>query len=700
MAAPLTRLALLGAALLLWLAPGPVAHAASVTDGSVPVLRDWRFRWGDAPRSETGVPAWAKESGATEDWRPTDALTEPAGRGAHSFLWLSIPVPEGDWSEPALFLGEVSIAFEVYANGQRIYASGKLNPGGREVSESMSFHLVPLPREVLGGRVLLRIQSSLSRIGVVGEARVGARHALLSSAIRKGQAPFVMGILLLVMAFVAGGAFALHWRRRMILGLCVFATSGGMILIGVSGMLTALWDAHTVGMRCIRMGLCFVVAGLAAFVADALLGERMRWFRQGSIGFSAISVLLAIITLASPELGQRLLVPFLLLCVVVLLACVGVAAVEARRGNPDARLFVLGLGGLVLSLFITMLSVLDLGLDVSVGNVTHWGYLALTVSLVAVVGRHSVQVVRTLETHTRELESRQQEVRQLAQRMGSGAGELATVVEQLRSSSDEQAAGVSRQAVSLQQAEQTVEEIRQSSQLTAQRASELSAAAESAEQVGREGSTALEQTLSNLEAIRAEVSEMARRILALEGRTREVAGIVDEVKNLADQSNMLAINAAIEAVRSGDSGKGFGVVAREMRGLADQSIQATNRIREVLDGVGKSMREAARFSEAGDERVRQSVDAVRLSGAQLQKLAAIIGETSASMRQITSAVSTQDTGTRQMADAIRELNAQMRVTLTAVQDTQGATRSVHSLAESMAGMAHQTLQAELGPRAR
>ena len=688
----LSRLAMLGSALLMLLVLGPPAQAAAPR-GSVPVLDGWRFRWGDSPRDAQGLPTWAQETGDTDDWRPVKALTAPDGRDAHSFLWLSVPVPEGDWAEPALLLGEVASAFEVYVKGQRVFVSGTLRPDGHEVAESLSWHLVPLPREALGGRVLLRIQSSRPQIGVGLEARVGARHALLASTVREHQAPFVLGLLLVAVALTTGGAYVLHWRRRMLVGLSVFAASGGMILIGASGLPAALWDASTLGMRIMSVGICLLVAGLTEFVSDALLDQRRRWFRDGSRVFAALSGLLAAITLVAPGLAQRLQVPFLPFALSVLLVCVAVAAVEAWRGSPDARVFVLGLAGLVASLLITLMPVIGL-VDTSVGNVTHWGYVVLTMSLLGVVARRSILVVRTLETHTHQLEARQQEVRHLAERMGNGAGELATVVQQLRSSSDEQAAGVNRQAVALQQADQTVQEIRQSSRLTAEKASALAATAESAEEVGREGTAALERTLVNLEAIRAEVSEMSGRILALEARTRQVSSIVDDVKTLADQSNMLAINAAIEAARSGESGRGFGVVARQMRGLADQSIQATHRIREVLDSVGNSMREAARSSEQGDERVRQGLDAVRTSGNQLQKLAAIIGETSASMRQITAAVSAQDAGTHQMADAIRELSAQMRLTLTTVKETQDVTRSVHSLAESMSGMATQSLRAE------
>ena len=99
-------------------------------------------------------------------------------------------------------------------------------------------------------------------------------------------------------------------------------------------------------------------------------------------------------------------------------------------------------------------------------------------------------------------------------------------------------------------------------------------------------------SLGGLTDIRAQVDEIARKIAQLSERTQQIGGITQTVKDLADQSNMLALNAAIEAVRSGERGKGFAIVAREIRSLADQSIQATNRVREILEDISASIRRA------------------------------------------------------------------------------------------------------------
>ncbi|MCP3144411.1 methyl-accepting chemotaxis protein [Pyxidicoccus xibeiensis] len=684
-----SRLAALGSALLFVLALAPAAHAEP-SRATVPALEGWRYRWGDSPLGPDGMPTWAKGAKATEGWQAMEALKEPPGRGKNTLLWVSIPVPAGTWLEPALFLGNVATAFEVYADGQRIYASGKLNPAGKESMEGMSWHLVPLPLSSVDRQVLLRIQGSGPAIGVTRGARVGARHELRAEATRKGLAPFVMGALLVAIGVLTLGAALLRRQRRLLVPLAVFALGSGVMQFGASGLFLALWDKPSLSGVFTLLGSHCLLPSLAWFISDTTREGELRWFRRFAAVVCVPAVLQCVLVLMDLSAAYQVMMSLLGYTLPSLLLCFGVATVLAWRGDPDARIFVTGLAILF---FLIMLSTLPLlGLAETIDSQVHWGFLALTGSLVGIVARRSSVVMRSLAVHGQQLDARRKEVHQLAQRMGSGADELAAVVQQLRTTSEEQTAGISRQATALQQLEQTVQEIRQGSQVTAEKARLLAESAETAEQVGREGGAALERTLVDLAAIRTEVSEMAARILTLDGRTREVSGIVDDVKTLADQSNMLAINAAIEAVRNGDSGKGFGVVAREMRSLADQSIRATQRIRDVLDGVSASMRDTAKLSEQGEQRVQVSLNAVRDSGAQLQKLSSLVSDTGGNVRQISAAVAQQDVGTYQIAQAIQELSRQMQRTLKVVEETQTVTRSVQTLAESMSGVASKALQ--------
>jgi methyl-accepting chemotaxis protein len=210
--------------------------------------------------------------------------------------------------------------------------------------------------------------------------------------------------------------------------------------------------------------------------------------------------------------------------------------------------------------------------------------------------------------------------RSVVQNLQQAAEALNASTEQLNASAAEQSQTVSRQASALQETQVTAQEIRQTSLLAAQKADSVLSVAERADELSRTGEAALEQTLIGLNDIRAQVQEIATKILELGERTVQIGSITQTVKDLADQSNMLALNAAIEAVRSGEHGKGFGVVAREIRALADQSIESTDRVRELLTDIGNSVTVAVRITA-----VRQ--------------IAAAVGQQNVGINQITTAVS-------------------------------------------------------------
>ena len=246
---------------------------------------------------------------------------------------------------------------------------------------------------------------------------------------------------------------------------------------------------------------------------------------------------------------------------------------------------------------------------------------------------------------------------------------LTESVNNLSTSTSEQSQTISRQAAALQETQVTVQEIKQTSLLAAQKAEAVLRVAERADEIGREGEAAIERSLGGLTDIREQVEQIADKITSLTERTRQIGLITETVKDLADQSNMLALNAAIEAVRSGEHGKGFAVVAREIRSLADQSIQATNRVREILDDLSLAISTAVTITEKGAEKMEGGLIQVRASGENLRELSAIVKDNSAAVRQIAAAVSQQNAGISQISAAVTDLNALMTATVTRLEAT-------------------------------
>jgi methyl-accepting chemotaxis protein len=246
---------------------------------------------------------------------------------------------------------------------------------------------------------------------------------------------------------------------------------------------------------------------------------------------------------------------------------------------------------------------------------------------------------------------------------------LTESVSNLSGSTAEQSESINRQAAALQETQVTVQEIKQTSLLAAQKAEAVLNVAERAQEIGREGENAIERSLGALTSIREQVEEIAAKISGLTERTRQIGLITETVKDLADQSNMLALNAAIEAVRSGEHGKGFAVVAREIRSLADQSIQATVRVREVLEDIAAATQTAVTITEKGAARMESGFVQVRTSGESLRALSGIVKENAAAVRQIAAAVSQQNAGITQIFAAVTDLNKMMDETVKRLEAT-------------------------------
>jgi methyl-accepting chemotaxis protein len=266
---------------------------------------------------------------------------------------------------------------------------------------------------------------------------------------------------------------------------------------------------------------------------------------------------------------------------------------------------------------------------------------------------------------------------------------LQSSVDKLNASVVEQSQTTTRQAAALQETQVTAEEIKQTSLVASQKADAVLRYTERAELVSRTGETAVENSLAALTAIRGEVDEIAKRIRELSERAIQIGNVTQTVKDLADQSNMLALNAAIEAVRSGEHGRGFAVVAREMRSLADQSIEGTNRVRELLEDIGAAIREAVIITGKGAERIDAGLDQVRTSGQTLSELSGIVKDNSSAVRQISAAVGQQNAGISQIFVAVSDQNRMMEDTIHRLAVTEESVATLKQACDGLVRMVSQ-----------
>jgi methyl-accepting chemotaxis protein len=279
-----------------------------------------------------------------------------------------------------------------------------------------------------------------------------------------------------------------------------------------------------------------------------------------------------------------------------------------------------------------------------------------------------------------------EKLRQIPSSLREATDVLSSSVADLGTTASQQVEAVTRYAVAVQQTNVTAGEIRQTSEAAAQRAEILLRAVARADDVREAGESSVQRTLATLGDIASSVTTTAGRIALLKDHTRQIDAINLTVKDLADQSNMLALNAAIEAVRSGEHGKGFAVVAREIRSLADQSIQATTRVREILQDISRAIEDAARISDTGKRKAEAGLSEAQSSGETLRELSAMVKQSADGVRQIANTITQQNAGVGQIFSAVRDLTTLTDDTRKRVGSTEQAIAEIREVAARVSGI--------------
>lgn len=309
-----------------------------------------------------------------------------------------------------------------------------------------------------------------------------------------------------------------------------------------------------------------------------------------------------------------------------------------------------------------------------------WEHIAWVVFenvFLVIGGRGAVKDARELAARQAWLELSQGEVRtRVVEPLVDSARALTEATHSLVSSTDDQRAMLSRQSAALTETQAATNEMQRASFTASHQADAILASTLQAGDVGADAEAMLGQSMESLEAIRAQVMEMAGLLRGLDGQTRQLSSVTLAVKDLADQSHMVAVNAAIEAARAGDHGKGFAVVATEMRRLAQQSVRAAGQVSGILDTAHQSLQHVVALTLKGADRMALDIEVVRTSGERLRGLSTMLRTSTDGVQQISAAVARQAAGVTQISGAVDELSAMMKQTLGRVEQTTAAAQTL------------------------
>lgn len=256
--------------------------------------------------------------------------------------------------------------------------------------------------------------------------------------------------------------------------------------------------------------------------------------------------------------------------------------------------------------------------------------------------------------------------------LSSSASEIVAISTQVASGATETATAVSETTT-------TVEEVKQTAQVASQKAKLVSESAQKVTQVAQGGRNAVKETVDGMSRIREQMGIIAQSVVRLSEQGQAIGEIIAAVNDLAEQSNLLAVNAAIEAARAGEQGKGFGVVAQEVKSLAEQSKQATAQVRTILGDIQKATGGAVMATEQGAKAVEAGVLQAAQAGEAIRQLADSIAEAAQAATQIAASSQQQLAGMDQVALAMGNINQASTQNVAGARQSEQAAKSLTEL---------------------
>ncbi len=233
--------------------------------------------------------------------------------------------------------------------------------------------------------------------------------------------------------------------------------------------------------------------------------------------------------------------------------------------------------------------------------------------------------------------------------LGSSSSEILAATTQVASGTSETSAAIS-------QTTSTVEEVRHASQLSSQKAQQVAENASQISEVTKSGNQAVEKTGNLMEVIKDQVNVIMQTTTTLSQQSQQIGGIIASVNEVADQSNLLAVNAAIEAAKAGEHGKGFAVVAKEIKDLAQRSKEATFKVRSILSDIQKGIGAAVAATEQGNKAVAEGVIQSIQAGDSIQMLSKNVEISKHTASQIVASSKQQVVGMDQVGLAMSSIN--------------------------------------------
>ncbi len=270
-------------------------------------------------------------------------------------------------------------------------------------------------------------------------------------------------------------------------------------------------------------------------------------------------------------------------------------------------------------------------------------------------------------------------LRRATESLSANIGTLAASASEILAATTQVASGAAETGTAIAQTTTTVEEVKQTAQMASQKARQVADGAQKATTVSQTGRRSVEASVEGMRQIQTQMETIAETVVRLSENSQAIGEIIAAVNDLAEQSNLLAVNAAIEAAKAGEHGKGFSVVAQEVRSLAEQSRQATAQVRTILHDIQKATTAAVLATEQGSKSVEAGMKQSTEAGEAIAQLAGTINEAAQAATQIAASSQQQLVGTDQVALAMQNIKQASMQNVSATRQAEVAARNLNDI---------------------
>lgn len=281
------------------------------------------------------------------------------------------------------------------------------------------------------------------------------------------------------------------------------------------------------------------------------------------------------------------------------------------------------------------------------------------------------------------------DLRDMNSRMQQGARTLASSIDQIMVIMHQVAASTTETATSVSETATTVEEVKQTVYVANQNAQQVAENSQRTVQVSQAGEQAVEEALIGMQRMRTQMESIAQSVVKLGEQSQTIRNIITTVNDLAERSNLLAINAAIEAAKAGQAGKGFSVVAQEVKSLADQSKRATAQVHTMLSDIQKAAQVAILVTEQGTQSAELGAAQAIQAGEAIRALSKNISEAAQSVTKIAASSHQQLIGMDQVATAMNSIKLASTQNAGGMKQIEKTIRDIHLVGQTLKELVEQ-----------